>query len=286
MKDIIYQKRKELNMTQKDLADKLNVSDKAVSRWETGLSYPDITLVKDLCKVLNITIEDLFNNTQSNLNAANIDNETPKIPIDDSKIKNKFTLFYTISLTSMILGMILLLFSNIITLIFGLIFVASSIVLLIYNIIIWKQFYSDMDINNKEKYDRYFYTRYKWFSFIWFIVFLIILVFTIKRGLSILLLLLIISIGTIGIGSFIAFLKIANLWFSQKSRKVIFILLIVTIMTLITILSIYIILALVNLKEEQILDLHSIVYIIPFSTCLATCIYMFFCKKEYGIKRK
>lgn len=39
--------RKEKNMTQKDLADKLYVSDRAVSKWERGLNFPDITLLKN-----------------------------------------------------------------------------------------------------------------------------------------------------------------------------------------------------------------------------------------------
>ena len=39
---IISSLRKEMNLTQKDLADKLGISDKAVSRWETGKSYPTL----------------------------------------------------------------------------------------------------------------------------------------------------------------------------------------------------------------------------------------------------
>ena len=40
----IAQRRKERNMTQRELAEKLHVTDKAVSKWERGLSYPDVTL--------------------------------------------------------------------------------------------------------------------------------------------------------------------------------------------------------------------------------------------------
>ncbi len=46
--------RKEQNMTQQQLAEKLNVTDKAVSKWERGLSYPDITSISKLAKILNV----------------------------------------------------------------------------------------------------------------------------------------------------------------------------------------------------------------------------------------
>lgn len=52
--------RKEKDMTQKDLADKLNVSDKAVSRWETGRSYPDIETLQRLAEVLEVPVGDLL----------------------------------------------------------------------------------------------------------------------------------------------------------------------------------------------------------------------------------
>ena len=52
----IIQLRKEKGFTQKELADKLNVSDKAVSRWETGKNYPDIETLQKLATVLNIMV--------------------------------------------------------------------------------------------------------------------------------------------------------------------------------------------------------------------------------------
>ena len=52
--------RKERSMTQKDLADKLLISDKAVSKWERGLSYPDITLLEPLANILSLSITELI----------------------------------------------------------------------------------------------------------------------------------------------------------------------------------------------------------------------------------
>ncbi len=53
--------RKEKNMTQEQLAEKMGVSINAVSKWERGLSFPDVSLYKKLCKELDINIEELIN---------------------------------------------------------------------------------------------------------------------------------------------------------------------------------------------------------------------------------
>ncbi len=59
-KQVISLKRKQLNMTQKELADKVNVSDKLVSKWERGMSYPDLTMIHTLAKALNIDVKELL----------------------------------------------------------------------------------------------------------------------------------------------------------------------------------------------------------------------------------
>ncbi len=60
----ISRKRKELNLTQKELADRLYVTESAVSKWERGLSYPDITLVSTLCKQLQISEHELITSSE------------------------------------------------------------------------------------------------------------------------------------------------------------------------------------------------------------------------------
>ena len=52
--------RKENKLTQKDLAERLNVSDKVISRWETGASLPDVEMIKKLAAVFNVTIAELY----------------------------------------------------------------------------------------------------------------------------------------------------------------------------------------------------------------------------------
>ena len=56
----INEKRKENNITQSELAEKLNITDRAVSKWENGICMPDSSIIPILCKILNITINDLF----------------------------------------------------------------------------------------------------------------------------------------------------------------------------------------------------------------------------------
>ena len=60
IKDIICYNRKRLGLTQEQLAEKLNVSNKTVSKWETGKSYPDVLLVPAITKELGISINQFF----------------------------------------------------------------------------------------------------------------------------------------------------------------------------------------------------------------------------------
>jgi transcriptional regulator with XRE-family HTH domain len=57
----IAEKRKEANFTQKEFANRLFVSDTAVSKWERGISYPDITLISKICEELHITEHEFIN---------------------------------------------------------------------------------------------------------------------------------------------------------------------------------------------------------------------------------
>ncbi len=53
-------KRKEKGITQSELAELLGISDRAISKWENGNCLPDASNMQELCKILNITINDLF----------------------------------------------------------------------------------------------------------------------------------------------------------------------------------------------------------------------------------
>ncbi len=57
---MIKRLRERNNMTQQDLADRINVSNKAISKWETGRGYPDISLVEPLADALGVSVIELF----------------------------------------------------------------------------------------------------------------------------------------------------------------------------------------------------------------------------------
>lgn len=56
----IAQRRKENKMTQAELAEKLNITDRAISKWETGKGMPDSSIMLDLCNELNISVNELL----------------------------------------------------------------------------------------------------------------------------------------------------------------------------------------------------------------------------------
>lgn len=56
----ICSKRKEKNLTQSELAEILGITDRSVSKWETGVCLPDSGIMKELCSILGITVNDLF----------------------------------------------------------------------------------------------------------------------------------------------------------------------------------------------------------------------------------
>ena len=61
MGEVISGQRKEKGMTQADLAGKMNVTDKAVSKWERDLSCPDVNSLSRLAEVLEIPVDELLN---------------------------------------------------------------------------------------------------------------------------------------------------------------------------------------------------------------------------------
>ena len=58
--------RKEKELTQNELAEKLNITDRAVSRWERGKGCPDISLLEDLSKILDVSIIELLKGEKLN----------------------------------------------------------------------------------------------------------------------------------------------------------------------------------------------------------------------------
>ena len=66
----VAERRKELGLTQKELAAKIQVTDKAVSKWERGLGLPDISTIEPLASALSVSIEELMRSEKDVLQAA------------------------------------------------------------------------------------------------------------------------------------------------------------------------------------------------------------------------
>ena len=62
---LIAKKRKERNLSQRELAECLHITDKAISKWERGLSFPDITILIPLSEALNVSLYDLLTGGRS-----------------------------------------------------------------------------------------------------------------------------------------------------------------------------------------------------------------------------
>ena len=82
--------RKEKNMTQAELAQKIKVTDKAVSRWERGKGFPDISILVPLSDALDISLPELMNSGKSSKRNDNISNIDLKYMITDmAEMDNK-----------------------------------------------------------------------------------------------------------------------------------------------------------------------------------------------------
>ncbi len=71
----IAQKRKEKNLTQDQLAEKIGISNKTISKWECGKSMPDYSLIRVLCQELEVEIAELMNGEMSDHRTPQLDNQ-------------------------------------------------------------------------------------------------------------------------------------------------------------------------------------------------------------------
>ncbi len=106
--------RKKENLTQMQLAEKLNITDRAVSKWETGKAMPDSSIMLELCDVLKITVNDLLSGEKINMENNNQKNE--QLLLDMAKeLEKKNKIIWTSMYAIMIVSMIGLLAGSFIT---------------------------------------------------------------------------------------------------------------------------------------------------------------------------
>lgn len=87
--NFILNLRKENNMTQQELADKLYVTDKAVSKWETGRGIPDIQTIKNLSVIFNVSEKEILNG-ERNFKKKKIDPNHHSVILDVKNVSKSF----------------------------------------------------------------------------------------------------------------------------------------------------------------------------------------------------
>lgn len=132
----ISSKRKEKNITQNELAAKLNISDRAISKWENGICLPDASNMSELCKILDISINDLFSGEVVNMkdydkrieeNLLNLKKE------NEEKDKRLLNLEIAMSIPTIIISIVLMIIAKFIEMptIISVIIIVLSLVLIL-----------------------------------------------------------------------------------------------------------------------------------------------------------
>ena len=103
--EFISSQRRKNNLTQAALADKLGITDRAVSKWERGKGLPDASLMLDLCEILGITVNELLNGEKISMENNTQQNEQLLLDMAkelEEKNKTIWTSMWAIMLVSII----------------------------------------------------------------------------------------------------------------------------------------------------------------------------------------
>lgn len=133
--------RKEKDYTQAELAEKLNITDRAVSKWETGKGMPDISIMLDLCSLLDINVNELLSGQKINMEDYQKQAETNLIELkkkEEDANKKILHLYRLISIIFFFLFLVLVFISVIFiesekSMIGNSIMIISLVVLLIFS---------------------------------------------------------------------------------------------------------------------------------------------------------
>ncbi len=108
--------RKEINLTQMQLAEKLGITDKAISKWERGLALPDASIMLELCDVLGISVNELLTGEKTSI--ENNDRKNEKLLLEMAEElgqKNKIIwssmwVIMLVSITALVAGVLVAIF--------------------------------------------------------------------------------------------------------------------------------------------------------------------------------
>ena len=107
----IAESRKKVNLTQMQLAEKLNITDRAVSKWETGKTMPDSSVMLELCDILKINVNELLYGEKISMENSNQKYEqllldmTKKVEEQNKTIWNAMWTIMTVSMIGLIGGL-------------------------------------------------------------------------------------------------------------------------------------------------------------------------------------
>ena len=102
--------RKEKQLTQLQLADKLGITDKAISKWERGIAMPDTSIMLELCDILCISVNELLNGERINMENSNEKNEqllldmAKELETKNKTIWSSMWVIMIVSMTALIAG--------------------------------------------------------------------------------------------------------------------------------------------------------------------------------------
>ena len=112
----IAERRKKANLTQMQLAEKLDITDKAVSKWERGIAMPDTSIMLELCDILCISVNELLSGEKINMENNNQKNEQLLLEMANELEKKNKTIWnamwtiMTVSIIGLIGGLAIIAF--------------------------------------------------------------------------------------------------------------------------------------------------------------------------------
>lgn len=92
----ISERRKSKKLTQEQLAEKLNISDRAISKWERGICLPNASIMIKLCKILDINVNELLSGEMLNEKEYNEKAEELLLELKQQEEEKDKTIFYTV----------------------------------------------------------------------------------------------------------------------------------------------------------------------------------------------
>ncbi len=104
--EFLKELRKQKNLTQQEAADALYVSQKTISRWETGEGIPDVSIIAEVAKFYNVTVDDILNGEKQDRIKIEVIDKEIKNENNEQKIIKKMNIYFFVSTGIIIFFMI------------------------------------------------------------------------------------------------------------------------------------------------------------------------------------